>query len=131
MIVVDASIASEILLGRPGDAAALERLFGTHQDIHAPELFDAEVAHVIRGAWLDQDISDEVGEMAIAFLRAFPVQRHSHELLLERVWELRRNVSAYDATYVALAELLNVPLITRDRRLARSSGHSARIEFIE
>jgi predicted nucleic acid-binding protein len=50
VIVVDASIASEILLGRPGDVAALERLFGTNEDMHAPELFDAEVAHVIRGA---------------------------------------------------------------------------------
>jgi predicted nucleic acid-binding protein len=131
VIVVDASIASEILLGRPGDAAALERVFGRNQSIHAPELFDAEVAHVIRGAWLDHDIDDEVGEMAIAFLRAFPVKRHSHELLLDRAWQLRRNVSAYDAMYVALAELLDVPLITRDRRLARSSGHTARIEFIE
>ena len=69
--------------------------------------------------------------MAIAFLRAFPIELHSHEPFLDRVWELRQNVSAYDAMYVALAELLDVPLITRDRRLARSSGHSARIEFIE
>jgi predicted nucleic acid-binding protein len=69
--------------------------------------------------------------MAISFLRVFPVTRHSHEPLLERVWALRQNVTAYDAMYVALAELLDVPLITRDGRLARSSGHSARIEFIE
>jgi predicted nucleic acid-binding protein len=131
VIVVDASIASEILLGCPGDVAALERLFGTNEDMHAPELFDAEVAHVIRGAWLDGDISNETGEMAISFLRVFPVTRHSHEPLLERVWALRQNVTAYDAMYVALAELLDVPLITRDGRLARSSGHSARIEFIE
>lgn len=131
MIVVDASIAAEILLGRSGDAAALERLFGTAEDMHAPQLFDAEVAHVIRGAWLDHDISDEAGEMAISFLRAFPIKRHSHELLLERVWALRQNVTAYDATYVALAELLDAPLITRDARLARSSGHTARIELIE
>jgi predicted nucleic acid-binding protein len=131
VIVVDASIAAEILLGRPGDVAGLERLFGTRQDMHAPELFDAEVANVIRGAWLDKDISGQAGEMAISFLRAFPITRHSHEPFLERVWELRQNVTAYDAMYVALAELLDAPLITRDRRLARSSGHTARVEFIE
>jgi len=131
VIVVDASIASEILLGRPGDAAALERLFGANEDMHAPQLFDAEVAQVIRGAWLDDDIGDEAGEMAIAFLRVFPITRHLHEPFLERVWALRNNVMAYDAMYVALAESLNAPLITRDGRLARSSGHSARIEFIK
>jgi len=131
VIVVDASIASEILLSRPGAAVALERLFGRTEDLHAPQLFDAEVAHVIRGARLDDDIGDEAGEMAISFLRAFPVTRHSHRPLLQRVWSLRRNVTAYDGMYVALAELLDAPLITRDRRLARSSGHSARIEFIE
>ena len=131
MIVVDASIAAEILLGRAGAASALERLFGRDEDLHAPELFDAEVAHVIRGAWLDDDIGDEAGGLAISFLRAFPLHRHPHEPLLDRVWALRQNVTAYDATYVALAELLDAPLITRDARLARSSGHTARIEFIE
>jgi predicted nucleic acid-binding protein len=131
VIVVDASIASEILLSLEGAAAALERLFGTIEVLHAPQLFDAEVAHVIRGAWLDHDINDEAAAMAISFLQAFPVMRHSHRPLLQRVWALRNNVSAYDAMYVALAELLDVPLITRDRRLARSSGHTARIEFIE
>jgi predicted nucleic acid-binding protein len=131
VIVVDASIASEILLSRGGASAALERLFGKTEDLHAPQLFDAEVAHVIRGARLDDDISDEAGEIAISFLRAFPVTRHSHRPLLERVWALRQNVTAYDAMYVALAELLNAPLVTRDARLARSSGHTARIEFIE
>jgi predicted nucleic acid-binding protein len=90
VIVVDASIAAEILLGRPGDAAALERLFSTAEDMHAPHLFDAEVAHVIRGAWLDRDISDEAGEMAISFLRAFRINRHAHEPLLERAWALRQ-----------------------------------------
>lgn len=131
MIVVDASIAAEILLSGDGAATALERLFGWPEDLHAPQLFDVEVAHVIRGAWLDSDITEEAGEMAMAFLRAFPIELHPHDQLLNRVWTLRKNVSAYDATYVALAELLDVPLVTRDRRLARSSGHSARIEFIE
>jgi predicted nucleic acid-binding protein len=128
VIIVDASIASEILLGRPGDAAALERLFGANEDLHAPQLFDAEVAQVIRGEWLDDDISDEAGEMAIAFLRAFPITPFARTLS-RTVWALRNNVTAYDAMYAALAESLNAPLITRDGRLARSSGHSARIRI--
>jgi predicted nucleic acid-binding protein len=86
---------------------------------------------VIRRAWIDRDITDEAGAMAISFLRAFPLQRHPHEPLLDRVWALRENVTAYDAMYVALTELFDAPLITRDRRLAKSSGHTARIEFIE
>jgi predicted nucleic acid-binding protein len=131
VIVIDASIAAEILLGRPGDTAALERLFGTTEDMHAPQLFNVEVANVIRGAWLDGDISDDAGQMAISFLRAFPISLHPHEPLLDRAWALRQNVTAYDGMYVALAELLDVPLSIRDRRLARSSGHTARIEFID
>jgi predicted nucleic acid-binding protein len=130
VIVVDASIASEVLLSRSGADAALERLFGRTEVLHAPQLFEVEVAHVIRGAWLEKEISDEAGEMAISFLRAFPIELHPHGHLLDRVWALRQNVTAYDAVYVALAELLDIPLITRDRRLARSSGHSARIEYI-
>lgn len=58
------------------------------------------------------------------------ILRHGIEPLVGRMWELRYNVSAYDAAYVALAESLNLPLITRDARLARSSGHAARIEYI-
>ena len=60
-----------------------------------------------------------------------PVIRYSHRALIVRVWQLRQNLTAYDAAYVALAEALAVPLLTRDAPLARSSGHSARIEYID
>lgn len=56
---------------------------------------------------------------------------HPHRLFLARIWQLRENISSYDACYVALAEWLNAPLLTRDARLARASGHTARIEYID
>lgn len=62
---------------------------------------------------------------------ASPILRHPVEPLVHRMWSLRANVTAYDASYVALAESLGLPLITRDRRLARSSGHAAAIEYID
>jgi predicted nucleic acid-binding protein len=59
-----------------------------------------------------------------------PIARHAHDFLLKRAWELRHNLTAYDAIYVALAEALSVPLLTRDKRLGRASGHNARIEVL-
>ena len=63
-------------------------------------------------------------------MMSFPITRYRHDLLLSRVWELRHNLSAYDAAYVALAEVLGVPLVTRDRRLARAWGHRAKVEVV-
>jgi predicted nucleic acid-binding protein len=62
--------------------------------------------------------------------RRYDIIRYPVEPLVPRMWSLRRNITAYDASYVALAESLNLPLITRDRRLAQSSGHAARIDYI-
>jgi predicted nucleic acid-binding protein len=76
-------------------------------------------------------LSDERLAEALEDFADFQIERYAHTLLRQRIWSLRANVTAADAAYVALAELLDVPLITRDRRLARSSGHTARIEFIE
>ncbi|RED36140.1 hypothetical protein BJ123_10873 [Rhodopseudomonas thermotolerans] len=68
--------------------------------------------------------------MALADLADFPLQRHPHEFLLPRIWQLRNNLTAYDATYVALAEVLEAPLLTRDKRLAGAAGHRAQIELV-
>lgn len=71
----------------------------------------------------------ERGRDALADLADFPLQRYPHDLLLPRVWELRNNLTAYDAVYIALAEALGAPLLTRDQRLAGAAGHRAQIEL--
>lgn len=99
--------------------------------MHAPVTIDAEVVQALRRRWLLQIVSDREAAAAFVFYRAIVIVRHSVAPLLDRMWGLRRNVTAYDASYVALAESLELPLITRDRRLAHSSGHAARIEYID
>ena len=68
--------------------------------------------------------------MALADLADFPLHRYPHDVLLQRVWDLRNDFTAYDAMYVALAEALDAPLLTRDKRLAATPGHHARIDLI-
>lgn len=130
MIVVDASTIAEVLLRGPAAEAVEHRVHDIHLTLHAPYLFDLEIAHVIRRYAARHDITDELGRAALRDLIDFPVRRHPHLPLLPRIWELRHNLSAYDAVYVALAEGLDAPLITRDGRLAASSGHRARIELV-
>lgn len=76
------------------------------------------------------DIGTERGRVALADLADFPMRRYPHDFLLPRIWDLRNNLTAYDAVYVALAEALDTPLLTRDRRLAMARGHHARIELV-
>jgi predicted nucleic acid-binding protein len=85
----------------------------------------------LRRNWFAGRIDDAAGTAAVRVFRHKPILRYAVAHLSERIWSLRRNVSAYDASYVALAEQLNLPLITRDRRLSRSSGHGVRIEYID
>jgi predicted nucleic acid-binding protein len=130
VIVVDASAVVEVLL-RTEDAPDIERrFFADRQPLNAPHLLDIEVAQVVRRYEMNGDIDAERGRMALADLADFPIRRYPHEFLLSRVWSLRKNLTAYDATYVALAEALGVSLVTRDRRLANASGHRAQIEII-
>lgn len=107
----------------------VERL--AHETLHAPVTIDAEVVHALRRHWLAETLDDDVATDALAALRITPVERHPVTALVGRMWSLRQNVTAYDAAYVALAEALNVPLITRDRRLANSRGHTATIQYID
>jgi predicted nucleic acid-binding protein len=79
---------------------------------------------------LGTSLAAERAPAALLGLLILPLHRHSHKLLLPRVWELRHNLSAYDATYIALAEMLVAPLLTRYRRLAVAPGHRARIELV-
>ncbi len=101
-----------------------------HRRLHAPVTLDAEVLHGCRRAWLAGRMTNGEALFVIDAVADADIMRHSVEPLVGRMWELRFNITAYDAAYVTLAESLDLPLITRDARLARSSGHSARIEYI-
>jgi len=129
VLVVDASALLEVLLRTPAGAAVERRLFDSRQALHAPHLLDVEVAQVIRRYAANGEIDQERGRAALADLADFPVRRYPHDFLLPRVWELRNNLTAYDAVYVALAEALDAPLLTRDQRLAAAASQYARIEL--
>jgi predicted nucleic acid-binding protein len=130
MIVVDASALLEALLRTSAARAVERRLFEPSQTLHAPHLLDVEVAQVVRRYAASREIEVERGRMALQDLADLPLRRYPHDFLLPRVWDLRNNLTAYDAVYVALAEVLDVPLLTRDKRLAASAGHHARIELV-
>jgi len=130
VIVIDASALLEALLRTPAAKAVERRLFEQRQTLHAPHLLDVEVAQVIRRYAAAGELDAERGRAALADLCDFPIRRYPHDFLLPRVWELRNNLSAYDAVYVALAEVLNAPLLTRDRRLAAAARQHSRVELV-
>ncbi|MDQ2861419.1 MAG: type II toxin-antitoxin system VapC family toxin [Pseudomonadota bacterium] len=130
MIVVDASALVEVLLRTSASAAVEAWIFAPGQSLHAPHLLDVEVAQVIRRYALGGEIDGERGRAALADLADFPLRRYPHDFLLPRMWELRNNLTAYDAVYVALAEALDCALLTRDHRLAAAVGPRARIERV-
>jgi len=129
VIVVDASAMLEALLRTSAGKAVEDRLFAPGQTLHAPHLLDVEVAQVIRRYAAHGDIDDARGRLALTDLADLTLRRYPHDFLLPRMWDLRHNLTAYDAAYVALAEALDAPLLTRDRRLAAAAGHHARIEL--
>ena len=129
MIVVDASAVLDLLLRTPAAASIAQRLFEPGQTLHAPHLIDVEAAQVIRRYAANGEIGGERAREVLADLADLPLRRYPHDLLLPRIWELRGNLTASDAAYIALAEALDAPLLTRDQRLAAAPGHSARIEL--
>jgi predicted nucleic acid-binding protein len=130
VIVVDASALLEVLLRTPMAPAVERRLFDGGESLHAPHLIDLEAAQVLRRYAAAGQIAAERGRAALDDLAALSLRRYPHDWLLMRVWQLRDNLTAYDAVYVALAEALAVPLITRDRRLAAAAGHRAQVELV-
>jgi predicted nucleic acid-binding protein len=130
VIVVDTSAVVEVLLRTDKAAQIEERLLHAEETLHVPHLLDLEVAQVLRRYCASGEIGPERGQEAIDDFSDFPVIRYPHHLFLPRIWQLRNNMTAYDAAYVALAEALAVALITCDARLASSPGHSAEIELM-
>ncbi|MBA3528681.1 MAG: type II toxin-antitoxin system VapC family toxin [Propionibacteriaceae bacterium] len=129
MLVVDASVLATALAddGRDGDLAR-RRLLG--EPLAAPQLIDLEVVSVLRRLTLAGQLPERRSALALADLVDLPVRRAPHTPLLKRCWELRANVTAYDAAYVALAEMLDAVLVTTDERLARASGLHCTIEVL-
>lgn len=130
MIVLDASAALEVVLPTEIGAGLAARLLEASESLHAPHLLDVEVSQVLRRLTLTESLSQGRAREAILDLAALPVERYPHDLLIPRAWELRENLTIYDAVYVALAESLEARLLTRDRRLLRAPGLRARVEVV-
>ncbi len=130
MIVIDASAVVEWLLQTPTGVKVEHHIFSTIPSWHAPHLIDVEVAQVLRRYVAARHMTGNRAEEALQDLLDLPIHRYAHDPLLQRIWELRRTLTAYDAAYVALAEALDAPLLTCDRSIAKASGHSARVEVI-
>lgn len=128
MLVVDTSAVLAALVARDPAPGLVERL-ADDGDLHAPHLIDTELLHALRRMTLTGAIGEERAADARSDVAELTLVRYPHEPLSDRVWALRHNLTAYDATFVALAEALGAPLVTCDARLASAPGHAARIEL--
>lgn len=128
MIVVDASVAFEVVLRTPRGLSAARHV--ADEDLHVPHLVDLEIASALRRLVFAKEIGADAAEEALLALMEWPLVRHAHTPLLPRIWTLRHGISSYDACYVALAEALNVPLLTFDGKLSRAHGHRANIALL-
>lgn len=129
MIVVDASVLANVVGddGPTGVAARARLASAGHGSI--PDLADVETVSVLRKRWIAGDLKSRRFRQAVDDLLALPLTRYPTGPLMARAYELRASVTAYDASYVAIAEALECPLVTGDARLARASGPRCQIEI--
>lgn len=130
MIVLDASAALEIALRTDPGARLRRRITDGNETIHAPHLIDLEIAQALRRFERLRDLSPPAAETVLQDFTELPLERYPHDPLLPRIWELRRNATAYDAAYLALAETLRATLLTSDAKMASVPGHRARVEVV-
>ncbi len=127
MIVLDASAAVEFVLGSRRGRVVSKRIAPVGESVHAPHLIDLEVAQVLRRAAASGQASTDRLRSALEDFRAIPLERYPHDVFLPRIWQLRRNASAYDAVYLALSETLSAPLLTCDSALVEIPGCDAEV----
>jgi predicted nucleic acid-binding protein len=130
LIVVDASAVIELLTRSDRGLRVEARILRASETLHAPALIDLEVAQVLRRYVASGQVPEHWAGMALEIVAGLPMTRYLHDPLIRRVWELKDNVTAYDAAYVALAEALRAPLVTCDARLAKASGIHATVDVI-
>ena len=128
MIVLDASAAVDWLLRTPAGGRVEQRIYAGNDTLHTVHLLDVEFVQVLRRLVREGVLAPKRAAEAIEDLSALRITRYAPVLLLPRIWRLRQNLSAYDAAYVALAEELRAPLITRDRKIAAAPNHAVVVE---
>jgi predicted nucleic acid-binding protein len=130
VLVIDTSAAIAALAATDPASGLLERL-ADDGDLHVPHLIDVEMLHALRHLTFRGELTDDRAADARTDFADLALTRYPHQPLSARVWELRHNLTAYDATFVALAETLGVPLVTCDAHVTRASSHHAEIELFE
>ena len=129
MLVLDASAALAAFLGTGVNSTSIRvRIEAPGESLHAPHLLDVEMLHALRGLVLRGDVSRVRDEEVREDFASLRWSRYSHVPFLDRIWELKNNLTAYDAAYIALAETLGAPLVTTDARLAQAPGIRAEVE---
>ncbi len=129
MIIVDASCLGEVLVNGPL-AESIRLRLSLDSEHAAPHVIDVEVFGVIRRLRMMDTIDETTAALAVEDLSLWPGERFGHRALLDRAWELRATIRGWDAMYVALAEVLDAPLVTLDGRLARATGPRCLIELV-
>jgi predicted nucleic acid-binding protein len=131
LIVIDASVLANVVGddGSDGQRARLE--FRNAGDVAAPDLADVETVAVLRKRWVAGTVSDQRFAAAVEDLEQLEIDRYPAPRFMRRAYELRANVTVYDAAYVALAETLDCELLTADQRLANASGPRCTIRVLQ
>jgi predicted nucleic acid-binding protein len=127
VIVLDASAALKMVLSHEGSEALVARVVG--EDIHAPALIEVEVVSGLRRLQRQRRIAEDRALIGLEWFLDLGIEKHHGPELTRRIFALRNSLSSYDAAYIAVAELIEAPLLTADGRLSRAHGHRARVEL--
>ena len=130
-VVLDASVVLELALGTRVGARVRDRLRDPRTALHGPELLDLEVLNVLRRYVQAGTVAAHRAEAAVRRLDELDLQRHPHGPMLPRIWSWRGNLTAYDAAYVTLAEVVGGPLLTTDARLSKAPGLPVPVELFD